>query len=144
MAGVYLARRRLLSFLVVILMGGACFFGGEADRWGERSLPVPCCSSLQFGPNSEAGDTAVQDAVLVAAYCAVVEGRVLPKEYGMFTFDGDQRIGRMMEAYVARARRILEGAKREERIYAIWGDDWGVNLGVETKDCDDSGLAPER
>jgi hypothetical protein len=122
----------------------ACSVGGGPEPSGERSLSIPCCSALQFGRDSEAHDTAVRDAVVVAVYCAVVEDRRLPNSYGMFTEVGDQQIARIIEPYVARARKAVEGATRAERIRAIWGDDWGVNVGVETQDCDDAGLRPER
>lgn len=65
------------------------------------------------------------------------------QSYEMFTDDGDQQIARIIEPYVARARTALEGATPAERIRAIWGDDWGVNVWVEPQDCDDAGLRPE-
>lgn len=142
MAGVHRSFRWFAPALGAILLA-ACAPDDGKDRWPERSLPVPCCSSLQFGRDSEVTDTAVRDAVLVAVYCAVVENRRLPTRYGMFTEVGDRRIASILWPYVARARKVLEGASREERIRAIWGDDWGVELGAETQDCDDAGLRPD-
>jgi hypothetical protein len=83
----------------------------------------------------EATDSAVRDSVLVAVYCSLVEGKRVPRQFEMFSAEGDRAVESVVRDFVRRARPSLEGLTTEERIEALWGDSWKRDVYVTRDDC---------
>jgi hypothetical protein len=129
---------RIAALLALCVLAGCSGCGGDsADEqaslgyeWVESAVAT---LAIRF---PEATDTAVRHDVLVAVYCSVVHDEPVPDDFAMFSPEGDRAVRSHVRAFVSQARAATAGRSEEERIEAVWGDDWGENVFVQPSDCE--------